>query len=55
MAISAYQTDADLPVTGRASVALLEHLRSSNVRSTGDADVNGAIQRMIESFAKAGG
>jgi len=55
MAISAYQTDANLPVTGRASVALLEHLRSSNVRSTGDADVNGAIQRMIESFAKAGG
>jgi peptidoglycan hydrolase-like protein with peptidoglycan-binding domain len=55
MAISAYQTDADLPVTGRASVALLEHLRSSNVRSTGEADVNGAIQRMIESFAKAGG
>jgi len=52
-AIRAYQTDADLPVTGRASLALLEHLRNSNVRSAGDADVNNAIQRMIESFVNA--
>jgi len=52
-AISAYQTDADLPVTGRPSTALLENLRSSNVRSNGD--VNDAIQRLIDSFAKAGG
>jgi peptidoglycan hydrolase-like protein with peptidoglycan-binding domain len=54
-AIRAYQTDADLPVTGRASRALLEHLRNSNVRSSGDADVNNAIQQMIESFVRAGG
>jgi peptidoglycan hydrolase-like protein with peptidoglycan-binding domain len=54
-AIRAYQTDADLPVTGRASRALLEHLRNSNVRSAGDAEVNDAIQRMIESFVNAGG
>jgi peptidoglycan hydrolase-like protein with peptidoglycan-binding domain len=54
-AIRAYQTDADLPVTGRASRALLEHLRNSNVRSAGDADVNNAIQQMIESFVRAGG
>ena len=50
-AISAYQTDADLPVTGRPSMALLVHLRSSNVRSDGDD----AIQQMIDNSAKAGG
>jgi len=54
-AIRAYQTDADLAVTGRPSMALLEHLRNSNVRSAGDADVNNAIQQMIESFVNAGG
>ena len=54
-AIRAYQTDADLPVNGRPSRALLEHLRNSNVRSAGDADVNNAIQQMIESFVRAGG
>ena len=53
-AIRAYQTDANLPVTGRASMALLEHLRSSNVRSATDADVNDAIRQMIESFVNAG-
>jgi peptidoglycan hydrolase-like protein with peptidoglycan-binding domain len=52
-AIRAYQTDANLPVTGRPSMALLEHLRNSNVRAASDADVNDAIQRMIESFANA--
>jgi peptidoglycan hydrolase-like protein with peptidoglycan-binding domain len=54
-AIRAYQTDADLPVNGRPSRALLEHLRTSDVRSAGDADVNNAIQQMIESFVRAGG
>ena len=54
-AIRAYQTDADLPVNGRPSKALLEHLRNSNVRSAGDADVNNAIQQLIESFVRAGG
>jgi len=52
-AIRAYQTDANLPVTGRPSIALLEHLRNSNVRAASDADVNDAIQRVIESFANA--
>ena len=54
-AIRAYQTDADLPVNGRPSRALLEHLRNSNVRSAGDAEVNDAIEQMIESFVRAGG
>ena len=54
-AIRAYQTDADLPVNGRPSRALLEHLRNSNVRSSSGADVNDAIQQMIETFARAGG
>jgi peptidoglycan hydrolase-like protein with peptidoglycan-binding domain len=54
-AIRAYQTDADLPVNGRPSRALLEHLRNSNVRSAGDADVNNAIQQMIETFVRGGG
>jgi peptidoglycan hydrolase-like protein with peptidoglycan-binding domain len=54
-AIRAYQTDADLPVNGRPSKALLEHLRNSNVRSAGDADVNAAIQQMIETVVRAGG
>ena len=54
-AIRAYQTNANLPVTGRPSMALLEHLRSSNVRSASDADVNDAMQRLIESFVNAGG
>jgi peptidoglycan hydrolase-like protein with peptidoglycan-binding domain len=54
-AIRAYQTDADLPVNGRPSRALLEHLRNSNVRSAGDADVNAAIQQMIETVVRAGG
>jgi peptidoglycan hydrolase-like protein with peptidoglycan-binding domain len=52
-AIRAYQTDADLPVTGRASKALLEHLRNSNVRASSDAGVNGTIQHMIDSFVNA--
>jgi peptidoglycan hydrolase-like protein with peptidoglycan-binding domain len=54
-AIRAYQTDADLPGNGRPSRALLEHLRTSDVRSAGDADVSNAIQQMIESFVRAGG
>jgi peptidoglycan hydrolase-like protein with peptidoglycan-binding domain len=54
-AIRAYQTDADLPVTGRPSQALLEHLRNSNIRSPADDDVNAAIRRLIESFVRAEG
>ncbi len=53
-AIRAYQTDAGLPVTGRPSRALLQHLRSSNVRSASDGATSEAIQQMIESFVDAG-
>ena len=53
-AIRAYQTDARLPVTGRPSLALLQHLRSSNVRAAGDTEVGEAIRQMIESFVDAG-
>jgi len=52
--IRAYQADADLPVTGRPSLALLAHLRSSNVRAVGGASVNTEIQRMIEDSAGGG-
>jgi peptidoglycan hydrolase-like protein with peptidoglycan-binding domain len=54
-AIRAYQTDANLPVTGRPTTALLEHLRNSNVRSASDDDVNDAIRRLIDSFVQAEG
>jgi peptidoglycan hydrolase-like protein with peptidoglycan-binding domain len=53
-AIRAYQTDAQLPVTGRPSIALLQHLRSSNVRAAGDTEVEEAIREVIESFVDAG-
>ena len=53
-AIRAYQADADLPVTGRPSLALLQHLRNSNVRAASGANVNTEIQRMIEDSADGG-
>lgn len=53
-AIRAYQSDARLPVTGHPSLALLQHLRSSNVRAAGDVEVEEAIRQMIESFVDAG-
>jgi len=53
-AIRAYQTDASLPVTGRPSLALLQHLRNSNVRAASGANVNSEIQRMIEDSADGG-
>jgi peptidoglycan hydrolase-like protein with peptidoglycan-binding domain len=53
-AIRAYQADADLPVTGRPSMALLQHLRNSNVRAASGANVNTEIQRMIEDSADGG-
>ncbi len=53
-AIRAYQTDAHLPVTGRSSLTLLQHLRSSDVRASGDIEVEQAIRQMIESFIDAG-
>jgi peptidoglycan hydrolase-like protein with peptidoglycan-binding domain len=53
-AIRAYQTDAQLTVTGRPSLALLQHLRSSNVRAAGDTEVEEAIRRAIESFVDTG-
>jgi peptidoglycan hydrolase-like protein with peptidoglycan-binding domain len=53
-AIRAYQADANLPVTGRPSMALLQHLRNSNVRAASGANVNNEIQRMIESAGDGG-
>lgn len=42
-AIRAYQSDAGLEVTGEATDALLEHLRRSDIRNSGNADTQVAL------------
>ena len=42
-AIRAYQSDAGLEVTGEATAALLEHLRRSDIRNDGNADMQVAL------------
>jgi hypothetical protein len=41
-------------VNGQPSLALLQHLRTSNVRAANDIEVEEAIRQVIDSFANTG-
>jgi peptidoglycan hydrolase-like protein with peptidoglycan-binding domain len=51
--IKSYQNDAGLVVTGRPSVALLEHLRSSNTVSSNYVSPGDTVEEMIEALRQA--
>jgi len=51
-AIEAYQIDAGLVVTGRQSVALLQHLRSSGTKAPTAGTTEVSVQQLIDAFRK---
>ncbi len=51
-AIEAYQKDAGLVVTGRQSVALLQHLRSSGTKAPTAGTTEVSVQQLIDAFRK---
>jgi len=51
-AITAYQQDAGLVVTGRQSTALLQHLRTSNIMARTTRPSENPMQELIDAFRK---